>query len=291
MSLIGQLIFDGMAMGLVFVLLAAGLVLISSVNKILFMSYCMFYAIGAYATWYLIDSWHLPYVVSLVLAVLFIGILGALCYILIFQRLVRHEGGFLETLIASMGLLVILSRAQLFAFGTMAQKIPAVFPGILSVFGINMAIAKIVLIVIGIVITIILFWVYEKTKIGRAMRTVAFLPEFAPLAGININQIYLFTMVLGICLAGIAGGILAPTYGVNPQMGSSILWTVLLMVMLGGMDSLLGAVVGGIVIGELLSFGQYYLGATIQVYIFIIIGIILYFRPNGLLGRGIQIEV
>lgn len=290
MSLIGQLIFDGMAMGLVFVLLAAGLVLITSVNKILFMSYSMFYAIGAYATWYLIDSWHLPYIVSLVLAILSVGILGALCYTLIFQRLVRHEGGFLETLIASVGLLIILSKGNLLVFGTMPQKIPAVFPGVLNVFGIKMAIAKIVLIVIGIVITIFLFWVYEKMKIGRAMRTVAFLPEFAPLAGININQIYLFTMVIGISLAGIAGGVLAPTYGVNPTMGTNVLWTVLLMVMLGGMDSLLGAVVGGLVIGQVLSFGQYYIGAPVQIIVFIFIGTILYFRPNGLLGHGISIE-
>jgi branched-chain amino acid transport system permease protein len=290
MTLIGQLVFDGMAMGLVFVLLAVGLVLITSVNKILFMSYGMFYTVAAYATWYFIDSFHLPYVISLIVSIALVAALGALFFVLVFQRLVHHEGGFLETLIASMGLLIILQKANLLVFGPMPHKIPTVFPGIITVFGISMAVAKIMLIIIGVFITIALFLIYEKTKLGRAMRTVAFLPEYAPLAGINIDRIYLITMIIGIALAGIAGGILAPTYGISPGMGANILWTVMLMTMLGGMDSMPGAVLGGIVIGQLLSFGQYFIGSVIQVYIFIIIGIILYFRPNGLLGRGINIE-
>jgi branched-chain amino acid transport system permease protein len=290
MSLIGQLVFDGMAMGLVFVLLAVGLVLITSVNKILFMSYAMFYAVAAYATWYFIDSFNFPYLISVIVAVAVVAALGAIFFVLVLQRLMHHESGFLETLIASMGLMIILQKANLLVFGPMPHKIQSVFPGILDVFGINMAVAKIVLIVLGIVLTALLFLMYEKTKLGRAMRTVAFLPEYAPLAGINIDRIYIITLVIGIALAGIAGGILAPTYGINPNMGASILWTVMLMTFLGGVDSMPGAVLGGLIIGQLLSFGQYYLGSIVQVYIFIIIGIILYFRPNGLLGRGIDIQ-
>jgi branched-subunit amino acid ABC-type transport system permease component len=121
------------------------------------------------------------------------------------------------------------------------------------------------------------------------MRAVSFLPEAATLQGINTNRIYMIALGTGCMIAGFAGGILAPSYGMNPEMGSNVLWTVMLMVMLGGTGSLLGAVVGGVVIGQMLSFGQFYIGGMIQIIIFVVIGIVLYFKPAGLLGRKIDI--
>ncbi len=289
--LIGQLIFDGLAMGLVFVVLATGLVLISSVNRILFMAYGVFYTIGAYATWWVMELWDLPYFVALVVGVLLAGIIGILSYLLIFRRLQRSEGGFLATLIASMGLSMVLTQGDLLIFGTTRRSIATPFPGAFSVGGINITNAKLALIVFGVVVTVILFVLYEKTRPGRAMRTVAFMPEVATMHGVNVGRVYMWSLGVGCALAGIAGAMLAPSYGLNPGMGNSILWTVLLMTMLGGMDSLLGAVVGGVVIGQLLSFGQYYIGGLIQIVIFLIIGVVLYFKPNGILGRGIDIGI
>ncbi len=283
--------FDGLAMGVVFVILATGMVLIASVDRILFMAYGIFYTIGAYITWYLIHTWHLQYLLALIIAVLGSGLLGIICYVLIFQRLQDKEGGFLATLIASMGLNMVLSQGELLIFGTSTAGIPTVFHGTFSVLGISITTAKIALIVISVAVAVLLFYVYEKTRIGRAMRTVAFLPQVAPIVGINNNRIYMLTLGIGTALAGIAGAILAPTYGLSPDMGGNILWTVMLMTMLGGMDSMLGAVAGGVVVGQLLSFGQFYIGAPIQIIIFIVIGIVLRFRPNGLLGRGVDIGV
>jgi branched-subunit amino acid ABC-type transport system permease component len=171
------------------------------------------------------------------------------------------------------------------------RKIQPIFPYFLCFWGIRITADKLALIIIGVGITVLLFLLYEKTAFGRSLRTVAFRPEVASLMGINVNRVYLMTLMLGISLAAIAGGILAPTYGIHPQMGNNILWTVLLMTMLGGMDSLLGAVVGGLVIGQTLSFGQFYIGNTIQVVVFVMVGIIIYFKPNGLLGHGINIGI
>ena len=289
--LFGQLIFDGLAMGLVFVVLATGLVLISSVNRILFMAYGVFYTIGAYATWWFMHLFGFPYFAALVLGVLLAAVIGVLSYLLIFRRLQRSEGGFLATLIASMGLSMMLTQGDLLIFGTTRRSIATPFPGAFSLGGINFTYAKLALIIFGVAVTVILFLFYEKTRTGRAMRTMAFMPEVASIHGVNVTRLYMWSLGVGCGLAGIAGAMLAPTYGLNPSMGNSILWTVLLMTMLGGMDSLLGAVVGGVVIGELLSFGQYYIGGLVQIVIFLIIGVVLYFRPNGILGRGIDIGI
>jgi len=280
-----------MAMGLVFVILAAGFVLISSVSKILFMAYGMFYTIGAYAVWYGVRELDLPYFVALPVGFIFAGLIGALCYVLIFRRLKSSEGGFLATLIASMGLMLVLGQSGLLIYGTVPKSVPGVFNGQLELGEVVISFDKLALIGMGLASVLVLFWVYEKTSLGRAMKAVSFNAEISALQGVNSNWIYLITLGLGTAMAGFAGCILAPTYGINPQMGSNILWTVILLCMLGGMDSLIGAVVAGALIGQMLSFGQYFIGGTVQIAIFVVIGIILYLRPQGLLGKGIDIEV
>lgn len=293
MQLVGQLIFDGFAMGLVYVILAAGNVLICSVNKMIFVAYGMFYTIGSYFIWAMVNFTSVPYFLSLLIAAVGTGLVACLSYVLVFKKhqLRITEGGFLATMIASMGLNMVLNQLILIVFGTTGKSVPAVFPGILSVFGAKIAYDKVMLIIVGILVTLILFYIYEKTRFGRAMRAVAIDSEAATLQGIKANSVYMLTLMLACAVAGLAGGILAPSYGISPSMGSNIIWTVQLMTMLGGMDSLLGAVVGGVAVGQLLSFGQYYIGGTIQVVVFLAIGIVLYFRPNGLLGRGIDIGI
>ena len=289
--LAGQLIFDGFAMGLVFVILACGLVLITSVNRILFMAYGLFYTIGAYTTWSCIEYLSLPYPVALLIGLVASGVLGIVCYVLVLHRLHKLEGGFLATLIASMGLLMLLNQGSIHLFWTQMRSIPPLFPGILSLGGITITYSKVFLIGLSIFTTLLLFLIYEKTSIGRSMRAVSYAPEGAALQGMNSTRIYLITMGLGTALAGFAGGAIAPAYSISPDMGANVVWTVMLMMMLGGMDSLLGAVVGGVVIGQVLSFGQYYIGSAVQIVVLVFVGVVLYFKPTGLLGRGIDIGI
>jgi branched-chain amino acid transport system permease protein len=291
MGLTGQLIFDGLGMGVLFVILACGLVTIASVSRILFMAYGSFYTIGGYATWYAIDKLNLPYFFALVIGVIVSGIVAWISYVLIFKRLQNVEDGFLATLIASMGLSLVLSQGGMLIYGTAAHGIPTVFPGAIDLFGVHMKMDKVALILISIAVTIILFFIYEKTALGRRLRSTAFNPQIASLLGVNVDMILTLALVMGCTLAGLAGALLAPSYGISPSMGANVLWTVMLMCMFGGMDSLLGAVVGGLVVGQLLSFGQYYIGSTIQIIVFVVIGILLFFRPNGLMGRGINIGI
>jgi branched-chain amino acid transport system permease protein len=289
--LAGQLIFDGFAMGLVFVILACGLVLITSVNRILFMAYGLFYTIGAYTTWSCIEHLSLPYPAALLVGLVASGLLGIVCFVLVLYRLQKLESGFLATLIASMGLLMLLNQGSLHLFGTQIRSIPPIFPGMLHLGGITISYSKVFLIGLSVVTTLFLFLIYERTSIGRAMRAVSFMPEGAALQGMNSTRIYVVTMGIGTALAGFAGGAIAPAYSISPDMGANVVWTVMLMMMLGGMDSLLGAVVGGVVIGQILSFGQYYIGSAVQIVVLVFVGIVLYFRPTGLLGRGIDIGI
>lgn len=291
MVVIGQLVLDGMAMGLVYVILAAGLVLIMSVSRIFLIAYGQFYMIGAYVVWAGVTILKLPFFVSLCMAVLTTAILGLLSYRLIFQYIQYVERQFLVVIVAAIGLMMLLGQAGLLLFGTIPRGIPPIFPGIITIYGISIPIDKLVLILLAVVVTLTLFLVYEKTSIGRAARAVAFLPEAAALMGIGTQQVYLAVLGIGSALAGFAGGIMAPSYSVHPEMGTNMFLPVMLIMMLGGMDSLLGTIPSGLIFGITLSFGQFFIGGQVQIILYVVIGIIIFLKPNGLLGRGVKLGI
>ena len=284
------MIIDGIVTGLVYVILAVGLVLILSVSRIFFIAYGQFYMLGAYIVWGSLTRWDIPYFTGLLMAIAATAVLGMLCYQFIF-RYIQHRGGqFLSNIVAAIGLMMIMGQAGLLIFGTIARSVPPVFPGIISAAGISIPVEKLALVILTLIIAVAAFFVYEKMKVGRAMRAVSLNPEAATMQGVKPNMIYLATMGFGCALAGFGGGVMAPVYVIYPEMGSNIILSVLLVIMLGGMDSMLGAVLGGLVLGITLVFGQYFLGNLAQIFLFVVIGIILFFRPGGLLGKA-ELEV
>jgi branched-chain amino acid transport system permease protein len=120
------------------------------------------------------------------------------------------------------------------------------------------------------------------------MRAVSFNPDVAALQGVNSNKIYLLSMAIGCALAGFAGGIMAPVFALYPGMGAITL-LILLVVILGGIGSMLGAIIAGLILGITLSFGQYFIGSGLaQILFFVVIGFIMFFRPGGLLGQPME---
>ena len=288
-TLIGQLLIDGIVTGLVYVILAVGLVLILSVSRIFFIAYGQFYMLGAYIVWGSLALLKVPYFMGLLMAVMATTVLGLLCYQFIF-RYIQVGRQFLANIVAAIGLMMIMGQAGLLIFGTIGRSVPSIFPGILSISNMSIPVEKLVLVILTLFIAIAAFYVYEKLKIGRAMRAVSLNPEAATLQGVKTNRVYLATMGFGCALAGFGGGVMAPVYVIYPEMGSNIILSVLLVIMLGGMGSMLGAVLGGLVLGITLVFGQYFLGSMAQIFLFVVIGIIIFFRPGGLLGStGLEI--
>jgi branched-chain amino acid transport system permease protein len=286
---LGQLIIDGIVTGLVYVILAVGLVLILSVSRIFFIAYGQFYMLGAYIVWGSLAFLKFPYFLGLLMAVVATTLLGLLCYQFIFRYL-QHGKQFLANIVAAIGLMMIMGQAGLLIFGTIGRSVPPVFPGILGVGKISIPVEKLVLVILTLFIAIAAFFVYEKLKIGRAMRAVSLNPEAATLQGVKTNKVYLATLGFGCALAGFGGGVMAPVYVIYPEMGSNIILSVLLVIMLGGMNSMIGAVLGGLVLGITLVFGQYFLGSMAQIFLFVVIGVIIFFRPGGLLGSaGLEI--
>ena len=281
--LIFQLIVDGLGMGLIYVMLSSGFVLIVSIPRILFVAYGQFYMLGAYMVWAGLVLLKIPFFICLPIAVIITGFLGAIVYRFIFHHIIKAH--FMSGIVAAMGLMMILGQAALLSFGTHARGVPSIFPGVIEISGITISVEKIVLILLTLIMIGCLYYLLQKTKIGRAMRAVSFNADVAALQGVNPTKTYMAVMTVGCGLSGFAGGIMAPVYAVSPDMGQ-IIMTILLVIMLGGMGSLLGAGLAGIILGLTLSFGYYFIGGSLaQILLFVIIGIILFFRPGGLLGE------
>jgi len=277
-----QLVVDGLAMGVVYVLLASGFNLIISTPKILFIAYGEFYMLGAYILWGLVNELEFPFLVALCLAILATAILGGIVYRLIFQRIAGH---FMAIIVAAIGLMMLMSQAIMVGFGTESKSMASVFTGMINIGGIRISIERVVLIILTLAVLVGLHLFLQKTKFGRAMRAVSFNADVAALQGVNSNMTNLVTMVLGCALAGFAGGIMTPVFAIHPTMGA-ITFVVLLVVMLGGIGSMVGAIVAGLVLGVTLSFGQYTIGGGVaQILFFLVVGIIIFFRPGGILGQ------
>ena len=118
MSIIMQLAFDGLTIGLIYVILAAGLVLILSVTEIFFVAYGQFFMWGAYAAWYVVDRFNLNYFIGLIVSIAATMVFGLGSYMLIFRRMQRIEGRFLPTVTGALGISLILAQAVLVIFGT-----------------------------------------------------------------------------------------------------------------------------------------------------------------------------
>ena len=290
-STLAQLVVDGLAMGLVYVLLASGINLIIDISGVLFIAYGQFYMIGAYILFALVVLLKVPFFVALCVATIMPAILGGIIYRLVFHRIRLMDRQFLNGIVAAVGLMLLIGQAGLLAFGTSSRGVGTVFKGMLKLGGISVSFEKLVLILLGVAVLLGLHVILQKTNVGRAMRAVSFSPDIAALQGINSNAIYLLSMAIGCGLAGFSGGVMAPVFALYPEMGSITL-LILLVVMLGGIGSMPGAILAGLILGVTLSFGQYFLGSGLaQILFFAVVGLILFFRPGGLLGEDAEIQL
>jgi branched-chain amino acid transport system permease protein len=280
-ELFSQLLVNGLAIGLIYVLVASGLIILLGVVRIFNFAHAEFYMLGAFITFGACEILHLNFFLSIAIAVVVVTLLGALCYRFIFQWL---RGDILLCTGASIGLSMILMRGALLGFGTQERGLHPPFPGNFGIGSVSLPAEKIFAIALCLVVMIGLYILLMRTKIGKAMRAVKLDTEVASLQGINTNRIYLIAFALACALAGMAGGIVAPVFSVTPAMGHNIFLKCLMVLTVGGMQSMLGGVIGGVVVGLITSFGMFYMGGLTEILIFGIIGIILAFKPFGVFG-------
>jgi len=282
-ELFSQLLVNGLSIGLIYVLVASGLILLLGVVRIFNFAHGEFYMLGAFITFGMCEILHLNFFLSIAIAMGVVTGLGTLCYRFIFRSL---QGDILLCTGASIGLSMILMRGTLLGFGTQERGLHPPVPGSLGIGPVSLPAEKVIAIVLCLVVMFGLYVLLMRTKVGKAMRAVKMDTEVAALQGINTNRIYLMVFATACALAAMAGGIIAPVFSVTPGMGHAIFLKCLMVLMVGGMESMAGGVIGGIVVGLITSFGMFYVGGLSEILLYGIIGVIIIFKPGGLFGEA-----
>ncbi len=238
--------------------------------------------LGGFVTYYGFAVWRLGYVVTLVLAVLVVGAAGVAAERVVFRRL---RGKTLNAFIVSLGLLWAMQAAAQLSFGVLDKSVPSAVSGIVRGFGLIVSRERLVVIVTALALMIALYAFLAFTRTGQAMRAVAQDPDAAALQGVNIELMSGLGFGIGCALAGAAGALLAPMFAVSPTMGALPVIKAFIIIIIGGMGSLPGAVLGGLLLGAVEGIGTLFMSsAAVNMLGFLMVIAILLVRPRGLLG-------
>ncbi|HQT60042.1 MAG TPA: branched-chain amino acid ABC transporter permease [Acidiphilium sp.] len=288
-----QLTIAGLAVGSIYALIALGFVLIyTSVNVVNF-AQGDFAMIGAYFMVSLVVVLHLPWWLALLLAVAATGLVGALFQLLIFQPVRNRPRNFLPVMIATVGASVFLEQAFLLIYGPIPYQLPPIFKAeSVAVLGVHVYPQYIVIIVVTAAMVALLNWFLERTKLGKQLQATAQDPDTARLMGIRVAWMAALTFAISTALGGLAGLLIAPVYTVTATMGSSIALKAFAAAIVGGFGSMKGAIVGGLGIGLIETYGATYIsGSYRDAFPFIVLILFLIFRPYGLFGEKISQKV
>ena len=273
----------GLQLGVTYILLALGLTVIFSIMNVINLAHGEFYMLGAFTVFYVNGLLKINYFVALLISVVVVAAIG-----IFFERIFFRpaRGQVVPTVIVGIGLMWLLQTAAQLIFGAQPRGMKEVFQGSVSFLNINLSDSRIVAGMISIVLVAAVYLFIYKTKQGKAIQAVAQDREAAMTLGIDVGKVGTLGFGLGCGLAGAAGGIMAPIFFVEPTMGTTTLVKSMSIIILGGVGSIPGAALGGLILGIVESYGQTFLGYSATTFPFLIILLILVFKRTGLMGRA-----
>jgi branched-chain amino acid transport system permease protein len=282
--MIPQLIASGLLIGGIYALVAIGLNLIFGVLRIINFAHGEYLMIAMYGAYWL---WRLgfdPYV-SVLLVVPLMALTGAITERYLIRYTLASQAH--VKIFVTLGLSIALQNVALVLFGADYLSVRTSYQTVtLTLIGLSISVPRLIAGLVMLVSAFGLHLFLQYTDIGKAIRATAQDSTTARLMGINIDRIYMMTFAIGTALVGLAGCILIPVYYVYPTVGTDFVLVAFVVVVLGGLGSLLGAVVGGFLIGVVEQFSGFFIDTSLrQIVYFGIFIVILVLRPAGLFGQ------
>jgi branched-chain amino acid transport system permease protein len=282
--ILGQLML-GLVNGSFYALLSLGLAVIFGLGGVVNFAHGAFYALGAFAALLGMQWFGLNYWASLVVAPLAVGLLGMLCQQLLLRRLAGLDP--LYGLLLTFGLALVIqgSLHELFGASGQSYPVPAALAGAINLHFMFLPRYRAWVIIAAIVTSGTVWFVIERTRLGATLRAAR---ENGPLLqafGVNVPLIVAATFGGGVALAALAGVLSAPLVLVGSEMGTSLVVVVFAVVVIGGMGSILGAIVTGLTLGVIEGFTKVIYPEASNVVVFVIMALVLILRPAGLFGK------
>ena len=287
-------LISGISLGSVYAIIALGYTMVYGIAKMLNFAHGDVIMVGAYICFFAMSSWHLPSIVGIILAMAVCTVLGVVIERLAYKPL--RSSGSLAVLITAIGVSYLLENAaQLMWTSNPKVFASAVGKGSIKFFGdkLSISIVAIVTIVICVIIMIGLTLFINRTKMGKAMRACSEDKGAAQLMGINVNATISITFAIGSALAAVAGVLLCSAYPtLTPTTGSMPGIKAFTAAVFGGIGSIPGAMLGGILLGIIEIFGKAYISTQLSdAIVFAVLIIVLLVKPTGLLGKQIREKV
>jgi branched-chain amino acid transport system permease protein len=275
--------FNGIAFGSLLALISSGLTIILGMLGVVNFAHGAMFMLGAYTAFVVFGHWH-SFVAALVLAALVLLLLA----VALERGLIRfyYDRPPEDQILVTFGIGIMMVEAVRFFFGDLSQRVPtpAWGGGIVNLGLFYYPLYRIEVIGIVAVLLLGLYFVLYHTSIGLAVRAGIEDPVMVGLLGIHVRRVFLIVFAIGAIAAGLAGAIYAPLASVIPDMGGPFLVEAFVVVVIGGLGSFGGAVVGGIIVGELLSLTTLFNPAYAQAAIYVVMALVLVVRPRGLFG-------
>lgn len=278
---------SGLSRAMVLFLMASGLTLVFGVMKVINFAHGAFYMLGAYLAYTLTQS--------------LVGPLGFWVTLLIVPTMVCIVGGFVEIILLRRIydkehlLQILLTYALIFVFNDAIKMIwgvdlrivdlPEILTGFITFFGHRFPVYYFFIIAVGIIVAVLLWLLLKKTRFGKLLRASAEHREMVDLLGYNVGGLFTLVFIMATWLGGLAGAVIAPTVRISLGMDMEIIIECFIVVIVGGLGNIWGALLGALITGQIYAFGILLLPNYAMAFLFILAAIIIIFRPYGLLGK------
>jgi branched-chain amino acid transport system permease protein len=278
-------VFTGLVLGGILVLLAIGLSLIFGLMTVVNFAHGSLYMLGAYFGFFVLGMTG-SFWVALAVAPLMVGVFGLFTERVMIRRLYGRNPD--DPLLLTFGLSLVLVEAARLVWGTIGLTFdpPRVLAGAVDLGFMVFPVYRLFVIGITILVLVGLWFFLERTNVGLIVRAGSRDPLMVRALGIDVGRIWLLVFGIGSALAGLAGVLAGPMRGVYAEMGVTIIIESFVVVVVGGMGSLVGAIVAGILIGEVVSLTTFVAPKLAEIMVFVVMAVVLLVRPSGLFGEA-----
>ncbi len=283
-ALFGQLLI-GFINGAFYAMLSLGLAVIFGLLNIINFSHGAQYMLGAFCAWFLLERWGVGYWWSLLLAPIAVGATGVVIERTMLSRLYKLDH--LYGLLLTFGLALVIQGVFTNYFGSsgLPYRLPPEFSGAFNLGFMFLPKYRAWVIVASLIVCLSTWFVIERTKLGSYLRAATENPALVQAFGINVPRMITLTYGFGVGLAALAGVMAAPIYQVSPQMGANLIIVVFAVVVIGGMGSILGAILTGFGLGVVEGLTKVFYPEASNTVIFVIMVLVLLVKPAGLFGK------
>lgn len=287
-----QQLVNGLSLGSIYALIALGYTMVYGIIKLINFAHGDIYMLGAYCAFLITTYCGLGFIPALLISMVFCGVVGVLIERIAYKPL-RHATR-ITALITAIGVSYVLEYATQYIMGSEVRTYPKLLTSASFHLGpVTITMQQVYIFVITVILMVVLQFIVQKTKMGRAMRAVSVDEDAARLMGIDVDKTISFTFLLGSALAGVAGVLVGIYYNsINPLMGMTAGLKAFIAAVFGGIGSIPGAMIGGLFIGIAETMVTAY-GSSLykDAIVYIILILILILKPAGLLGKNVREKV